>query len=104
MRPQVSVLQPAELEMLNAARYYELQVPGLGDAFLDKIDSATADITEHPDRWPIVRSNIRSRLIHRFPYGLLYRIDSEILRDSGRLWKCWDISVFSSIQPSRFRI
>jgi plasmid stabilization system protein ParE len=75
MKP-VRFLQPAEQEMLNAAQYYELQVPGLGASFLDKIDSATADISEHPERWPIVRLNIRRRLIHRFPYGLLYRIDS----------------------------
>lgn len=71
----VRFLQPAEQEMFNAAQYYELQVPGLGDAFLDKIDSATTDIAEHPDRWPIVRLNIHRRLVHRFPYGLLYRID-----------------------------
>jgi hypothetical protein len=53
--------------MLNAARYYELKVPGLGGAFLDKIDSAIADIAEHPDRWPIIRLNIRRRLTHYFP-------------------------------------
>jgi plasmid stabilization system protein ParE len=73
----VRFLQPAEQEMLNAAHYYELQVAGLGDAFLDKIESATSDIAEHPERWPIVRQNIRRRLIHRFPYSLLYRIESQ---------------------------
>ncbi len=36
----VRFLQPAEREMLDAARYYELQAPGLGDTFLNKIDSA----------------------------------------------------------------
>jgi plasmid stabilization system protein ParE len=76
MKP-VRFLRPAELEMLDAARYYELQAPGLGDDFLNKIDSAVQDIGRHPERWPIIQSNIRRRLVHRFPYALLYRVDPE---------------------------
>ncbi len=71
----VRFLSPAELEMLEAARYYELQAPGLGDDFLDRIESAIQDIGMNPGRWPVIRYNIRRRLIHRFPYGLLYRND-----------------------------
>ena len=73
----VRFLRPAELEMLEAARYYEIQAPGLGDDFLNKIGSAVKDIGAYPERWPVVRFNIRRRLVHRFPYGLLYRIDPE---------------------------
>jgi len=73
----VLLLRPAELEMLDAARYYELQASGLGGDFLDKIDSAVQDIGMHPERWPVVRFDIRRRLIHRFPYALLYRVDPE---------------------------
>jgi len=73
----VRLLQPAEQEMFDAAAYYESRVPGLGGAFLDKIDSAVADIAENPQRWPVIHPNIRRRLIHRFPYGLLYRVDPD---------------------------
>lgn len=73
----VRFLRPAELEMLDAARYYELQAPGLGDDFLDNIDAAVRDIGANPSRWPIIRSDIRRRLIRRFPYALLYRVDSD---------------------------
>lgn len=66
MKP-VRFLCPAEQEMLGAARYYELQAPGLGDGFLNKIDSAVQDISENPETWPIIRFEIRRRLIHRFP-------------------------------------
>ena len=76
MKP-VRFLRPAELEMLDAARYYELQASGLGSDFLDKIDSAVEDIGMHPERYPIVRFNVRRRLVHRFPYALLYRVDPE---------------------------
>ena len=74
MKP-VRFLNPAEQEMLDAARYYESQAPGLGDDFLDKIDSAVQDVSENPEAWPVLRFKIRRRLIHRFPYGLLYRVD-----------------------------
>lgn len=73
----VRFLRPAEIEMLDAARYYDLQASGLGDDFLDKIDSALQDIAAHPERWPVIRFNIRRRLIHRFPYSLLYRVDPD---------------------------
>lgn len=73
----VRFLQPAEQEMLDAAQYYELQASGLGLDFLDKIDSAVIDISQHPERWPIIQLNIRRRLVFRFPYSLLYRVDTE---------------------------
>jgi plasmid stabilization system protein ParE len=72
MRP-VRFLRPAELEMLDAAKYYELQATGLGEDFLDKIDTAIQDISENPERWPIVRGHVRRRLVHRFPYA--FRIE-----------------------------
>lgn len=34
----VRFLRPAELELLDAAKYYELQAAGLGNEFLDKVD------------------------------------------------------------------
>lgn len=73
----VRFLRPAELELLNAAKYYELQAAGLGNEFLDKVDAALMDIREHPEQCSIVRLNIRRRLVPRFPYALLYRVDSE---------------------------
>lgn len=58
----VRMVQPAEQEMLDAAAYYELQVSELGQDFLKKIASAVADIGENPERWPIVRQNVRRPL------------------------------------------
>ena len=71
----VRFLDPAEQEMLDAAMYYELQAPGLGSDFLDKIDTAVQEIGENPERCPIIQSKTRRRFIHRFPYALLYRVD-----------------------------
>jgi len=73
----VRMVRPAEQEMFDAAAYYELQVSGLGQDFLTKVASAVADIAENAERWPVVRLNVRRRLVHRFPYGLLYRVDPD---------------------------
>jgi plasmid stabilization system protein ParE len=73
----VRFLRPAEHELLDVARYYELQAPGLGDEFLDKIETGLRDIGESPERWPVIRDEVRRRLVHRFPYALLYRVDPE---------------------------
>lgn len=61
--------------MFDAARYYELQAPGLGQDFLNKVESALQDLIHSPERWPVVQEDIRRRMIRRFPYSLLYRID-----------------------------
>nr|VFK77959.1 MAG: ParE toxin of type II toxin-antitoxin system, parDE [Candidatus Kentron sp. SD] len=66
-------LLPAEVEMCEAAIYYQTQVDGLGDAFLTKVDSAVRDIVEHPLAWPVVQGDVRKRPIHRFPYSILYQ-------------------------------
>ena len=73
----VRLLPPAEQEMFDAARYYELQAPGLGQDFLDKVELALQDLVVSSERWPIVQDDIRRRLIRRFPYSLLYRIDPD---------------------------
>lgn len=66
------LLLPAEDEMLEAAFYYERQSKGLGEDFLRKVHSAIEEIAQHPTRWPKVRGDIRRRIVHRFPYAVLY--------------------------------
>ena len=63
--------------MLSAAAYYEAQARGLGKDFLQKIDVAIQDLAPHPERWPIVLSQVRRRLVHRFPYGVFYHCDPD---------------------------
>lgn len=75
MKPRL--LPPAELEMLEAAMFYESQVSQLGVQFLDQIDAALVSILQHPNVGTLIRSGIRKRRVHRFPYSLLYRIDPD---------------------------
>lgn len=71
------LLLPAEEEMLAAAFFYERQSEGLGQDFLRKVQDAIDEIAQHPTRWPRIRGSIRRRMVHRFPYGILYEDQPE---------------------------
>lgn len=71
------LLDRAEAELMDAAFYYQEQVQGLGSDFLDAADKAFDEILEAPERWPVLRDEIRRHFITRFPYSVLYRVDPE---------------------------
>ena len=68
-------LAPAEEEMLEAARYDESQAQGLGWAFLAEVRRTVDHRAENPQAGTVVRGEIRRRLVRRFPFGVLYRLD-----------------------------
>lgn len=74
---RLSVLAPAEREMIDAALYYDAQASGLGNDFLNEIDTAIKRILDFPDASPVAEREIRRHLVGRFPYAVLYRQDSE---------------------------
>ena len=73
---RVRLLQPAEREMLDAACYYQSQSKVLSVEFLEKVGSAFHDIAMNPERCPVICHEIRRRRVYRFPYAVLYRIES----------------------------
>ena len=71
------LLPEAEAELLDAARYYESRAEGLGLDFLSEIESALDSIASSPMTWPTIEGDLRRRLVRRFPFGILYRVDPE---------------------------
>ncbi len=67
----------AEAEMRASARWYEARSPGLGTLFLGEIESAVARIAANPEAWAAVKDKVRRHLVHRFPFGVLYRAEGE---------------------------
>ena len=70
----------AEYELNEAAQYYELEEPGLGSAFLEEVDRCLRSIAEQPEAGQILQGSVRRRLLRRFPYGLLYKINPSGIR------------------------
>jgi hypothetical protein len=67
----------AEAEFLEAIAYYESSVPGLGEDFSLEVYSTIQNILSYSYAWPIVEDDIRRCLTNRFPYGVLYSIESD---------------------------
>ena len=70
----------AELEHSQA--YYEKRAENLGVAFLDEVNSAIEMVREAPTVWPFWdrRRGIPRYLVHRFPYGVIYRIQGQVIQ------------------------
>lgn len=65
-----------ETDLIDAARYYQGQVPALGAEFLDEAERAVEEVMRAPELWPLRVGGIRRFLLNRFPYVIRYRISS----------------------------
>ncbi len=72
--------QLAETELRDVVRYYESEAAGLGRRFLLTVESALADIIEHPLAGAPLRGDVRRKPVGRFPYHLLYCQHDEEIR------------------------
>jgi plasmid stabilization system protein ParE len=76
MTVAVRLRPEAEQDLADAAAWYEEQLPGLGNKFLDEVLSTFSAIAEAPLRYPILHHDTRRALIHRFPFGIYFRAES----------------------------
>lgn len=74
---KVSFHPQARVEFHHTVEYYEERQPGLGLDFADEVYSALQRIVSFPEAWPTLVEDIRRALIHRFPYGVLYAVESD---------------------------
>lgn len=74
---KVRLLSPANLELDEAVRYYDHQLPGLGFRFYQEISAAIERVRLMPEAWTRVGQRTRRCILKGFPYALLYAIDKE---------------------------
>lgn len=70
----------ADMEMNEAAEYYETREVGLGNAFIDEIERAINSIRQHPESAKIIVKSIRRKILWRFPYNLIYSTNANVIR------------------------
>jgi plasmid stabilization system protein ParE len=75
----------AEVELLEAAEYYELQVPGLGERFGAEVRRATDLLLLHPELGAPVDADLRKFVLNRFPFTLIYSASSGLMCCAWRL-------------------
>lgn len=74
------VLDPAaNIEMREAAFFYEDCREGLGQEFLDWIEESFDQIALHPMMWRVLKGRYRRYLVNRFPYAIIYTVEGDIV-------------------------
>jgi plasmid stabilization system protein ParE len=76
----ISIHEVAEMEIDEAAGFYEIRSPGLGGVFVDEIERAIRSIAEFPEAASLVRGRVRRRPIAKFPYSLIYSVRPNEIR------------------------
>ncbi len=67
----------AEAEFFEAVAFYEKAEPSLGEEFSLEVLAAMRNILSYPDAWPVLEGDVRRCLVNRFPYGVLYSVETD---------------------------
>lgn len=79
MIQHLSFHESAENELNEAAEYYESQVKGLGNVFLNDVQSTIDFIQANPESSPRILKVVRKCLLRRFPYSILYSVKDTVI-------------------------
>ena len=72
-----SALHPdAERELLEAARFYEKTVVGLGLEFIAEVERAASLIVANPEIGQRLDPILRRVLLKKFPFSVIYRTNA----------------------------
>lgn len=91
---RILVKPEAEADLAVAKKWYDTQSEGLGNQFLDEITTAFQQIQQWPLLSPIIVRKVRMKLVSRFPYVVLYRVDETqvtviAIYHTGRSSEAW---------------
>jgi len=75
--PRLHVRPEAELDVLDAASWYDGEREGLGTEFLTELRATLERIEDGPERFPVVFRESRRAIVHRFPFGVFFIVESE---------------------------
>jgi plasmid stabilization system protein ParE len=70
------ILDEAEADLERAFDHYQQQRRGLGAELVEEFRRSLDLILRHPNAWQPLDEIYRRCRFHRFPYGIVYRIDA----------------------------
>lgn len=72
------IIQPdAANDILEATKWYDNNLKGLGESFLENVDIAINSIQRNPEAYPKVYRKLRRILLKKFPFSLFYLYGDE---------------------------
>jgi toxin ParE1/3/4 len=75
----IKIHSEASKELFEAAEYYEEQVVGLGDDFIDEIEKVLEVIEQQPSSGTKITNTERRFLVSRFPFGIIYSVEDDFI-------------------------
>ena len=60
--------------LLRAAT--SMQRSGLGREFVAEVDAALSRVADNPLQYQVLHRDARRAVVHRFPYGVFYRVEA----------------------------
>ena len=79
MTYKIKISEEAKLDLEDAYQWYESQINQLGSEFIRVVDKNLASIQKNPFAYLIIYNNVRRKLLPRFPYGLFYIIQENLI-------------------------
>ncbi len=74
---KVRFISSANIELDEAIKYYDYQLPGLGYRFFQEVDFAVEIIKLMPEAWTKIGKRTRRCMIKGFPYALFYVLEAD---------------------------
>lgn len=69
----------ARTDFLDATAWYAAEAPELGERFISAIDEVLVRVEENPLKYALIHGDIRRALARRFPYGVYFRVESDLV-------------------------
>ena len=70
----------ADVEITEAAQYYEERLAGLGSDLLGEVERALDQILANPEASQRIARRVRRKPLWRFPYNLIYAVYPDRIR------------------------
>ena len=81
--PRLVVRERARAEIREAFDWYLARSPSAAARFFEAVDAAISEIERTPERHPVVRGNLRRRLLPTFPYAVYYKLFPTVISVVG---------------------
>lgn len=76
---KVRIRPEVEDDLKEAYSYFEHCRAGLGTEFMLCIEDTLLKISTHPKQYPIAHKKLHRALINKFPYGIFYTIQQNMV-------------------------
>jgi toxin ParE1/3/4 len=69
------IIRPlAEEDLKEAKDWYDLQLEGLGEKFVQFVDKKVLEVLKNPKHYQVKYKNVRTTLVDKFPYNIHFTI------------------------------